>query len=103
MKQAMRLDTSMATFQQRPWITRGTRVLDYCWDPGGISHHVIESVGDGSSYMMDLTFGRTHTFRSPSEPRIALVTTWFDRGADKFHELSWHIDFAWSHMVISLL
>lgn len=57
----MQLDTSMATFQQRPWITKGTRGSDYCWDPSGISHHIIESVGDGSSYMMDPTFGHTHT------------------------------------------
>lgn len=31
------------------------------------------------------------------------MTRWFDRGANQFHELSWHIDCAWSHMLISLL
>lgn len=52
---------------------------------------------------MDLTLERTHIFRSPSEPQSTLVTRWFDRRADIFHELSWHIDGAWNHKVTSLL
>ena len=36
--------------------------LDCCWDPSGISHHIIELVGDGSSCTMDLMFRRTHMF-----------------------------------------
>ena len=103
MEQARQLDTSMATFQQSPWITRGTRGPDYCWDPGGISHHIIESVGDGSCCAMGLMFRRTHIFRSLSEPRTSLVTGWFDKRVHPFQELYQHIDHAWSHRVISLL
>jgi len=103
MEKVRQLDTSMATCQQRPWITRGTQGPHCFWDPGGIFQHIIELVGDGSSYVMDLMLEHTHIFRSPSKPQLALVTGWFDRGANKFHELSWHIDSAWSHRVTSLL
>lgn len=46
MEQVRQLDTSMATCQQRPLITRRTRGPNYFWDPGGIFHHIIELVGD---------------------------------------------------------
>jgi len=69
MGQARWLDTSMATCQQRPWITRGTQGPDCFCDPGEISHHIIEIVCDGSGYVMDLTLEHTHSFKSPSEPQ----------------------------------
>ena len=92
----------MATVQQRLRITK-TQGLGYFWDLGRISHHIIELLGDGSSYVMDLTLGHTHIFKSPSKPQSTQVTGWFDRRADRFHELSLHIDGAWSHRVTSLL
>ena len=83
-EQARQLDTSMAIFQQSPWITRGTRGPYYCWDPGGISHHIIELVGDGIYCVMGLIFGHTHIFRSLFEPQTSLVTGWFDRRVHHF-------------------
>lgn len=80
---------------------QGTRGLDYCWHLGGILHHTMESIGDTSSCVMDSVVGCTHLFISPSEFLTALVTRWIDRGADKFHELSWHVGRTWDCWMIS--
>ena len=48
-------------------------------------------------------FGRTHIFRSLSEPQTSLVTIWYDMRVHPFQELSQLIECAWSHRVISLL
>jgi len=100
---ARRLDASMAIVQQRLWITIEARGPDCCWDPGGILHHIMESVGDGSSYVMDSVVGHTYLFISPSEFLIALVIGWIDRGAGRFHELSWHGGRAWDYRMINLV
>lgn len=82
------LDASMATVKQRLWITRGARGIDYYWDLGGFLHHIVESVGDGSSYVMDSIVQCTHLSISPSKFLTALVTRWIDRGTGRFHDLS---------------
>jgi len=56
-------------------------------------------VSGGTSSVMDLVTEHSHTFRSLS----ALVTGLFDRGEDRFRELSWYIDCAQGHRVILLL
>lgn len=76
---------------------------DYCWDPGGILHHIVELVGHGSNYVMDLVVGCTNLFISYLEFLTTLVIGWMGREARRFHGLSWHIDCAWSHKLISLL
>lgn len=103
MELARRLNASMTTAQRRLWITRGARRLDCCWDPGGILHHIVELVGHGRNYVMDSMVGYTHLFISPSKFLTTLVTGWIGRGEGRFHELSWNIDCAWIHKLISLL
>lgn len=97
------LDASMATTQRRLWITRGARGSDCCWDLGGILHHIMESIGHGRSYVMESMLVCTHLFISPSEFLTTIVIGWIRRGTWIFHALSWHIDCAWSHRMISLL
>lgn len=100
---ARRLDASMATTERTLWITKGARGPDCCWDPSGILHHIVESVGHGSSYVMDSVVGCTHLFISPSEFLTTLVIGWIGRGAGRFHELSWHVGLTWDRRMVRLL
>ena len=87
MEQARRIDTSMATVWQRPWITRGDRGLDFCWDTGGIPRYIMDLVSDGVSKVVDMETNRAHAFRSPSDARVALVIGRINRTMDR-HTMS---------------
>jgi len=63
----------------------------------------MDSMSDGSSCMMDSMVGRRHHFISPTEFLTTLVTRWIDRGAGRFHELSWHVWGTCFYRMISLL
>ena len=64
----------------------------------GIPHHVMDLASEGIGNVIDSVTEHPNTFRSLS----ALVIGSFNRGEDRFQELSWHIDCAWGHWVISL-
>jgi len=94
---------SMTIVQQGPWVTRGAQGLDCCWDLSGIPHHIMESIGDGSSCVMDLVVGHTHTFKPPLESHTTLVIGCIDRGANKLCEMFWHVGCVWDHRIINIL
>jgi len=98
-----RLDASMAIIHKRLWITGATRGPDCCWDPGGIIHHIVDSVSDGHSCMMKLVIECRHRIISPTEFFKTLETTWIDRRLGIFHELTWHVRCTCFCRIISLL
>jgi len=63
----------------------------------------MDLVGDRSTSLMDSMIDPTLTFRSPSEFRTTLVTSWVNKGAGRLNELSWHVGSEWGYWMINII
>lgn len=72
---------------------------DDCWDPGGITHHIIYLTIEGIGELMDKVTKHPHTFRS----LLVLVTDWIDSGEWRLHKFFGHVGYVGSHKMISIL